>query len=179
MWLPERSINPPELSQRPWGFQPGEQAVVSSCKLQTQPEEPGRTRETGALSVLGALGSSGPALGGGQWCPVPGRCGQALAKGFSGTHHSIGRSPPALEAGLLPSSFRKVRFRKSSRSSRVLSTAHARGCRAPAAVWGEQPCPPRAADLCEPGNTTRGRHGDSTPQIIQRAARVPNHGPCA
>lgn len=22
-WLPERSINPPELSKRPWGFQPG------------------------------------------------------------------------------------------------------------------------------------------------------------
>lgn len=40
VWLPERSINPPEFSKWQWGLQPrGESAAVSFCrKQQTQPK---------------------------------------------------------------------------------------------------------------------------------------------
>lgn len=60
-WLPERSINPPELSKWSWGLQPGtEHAAVSFlCKQQMQ-----ACKSPGSSSLLGVLGpqQTGPRL---------------------------------------------------------------------------------------------------------------------
>lgn len=87
--------------------------VSSSCRRQTQPKEPGGL---GTRAPYLFWGLWGPRAQPSRWWSVvpcsPGAVGQALAEGCSGTHPSIGRSSPALEAGIFPSSFRKVRCGK-------------------------------------------------------------------
>lgn len=101
VWLPERSINPPEPSKWPQGLQPGREGVEASfCRQRTQPQGPGQTWELApCLSRgLGVLRPS-PQLAVFSWAPLfIGRFGgQALAKGFSGSRHFIGR--PSLPLG--------------------------------------------------------------------------------
>lgn len=59
-WLPERSINPPELSKWSWGSQPGtEHAAISSlCRQQMQAKEPGQAEKPQQLVCSGRSGAS-------------------------------------------------------------------------------------------------------------------------
>lgn len=89
-WLPERSINPPELSKWSWGLQPGTEhaAVFFLCKQQMQAcKEP---RQLGKLQQLVSSRGSGPSA---DWAPTFSvGCGPVVLRVLPGARHFSGPS---------------------------------------------------------------------------------------